>query len=66
MSCLFKGVELNAVAELFERIRKVEISELKKLLKAYIMPLFCDENANCLIVCHPAKSDAITNDFSQK
>jgi predicted Zn-dependent peptidase len=66
MSCLFKGVGLGAVPELFERIQRVEMGELKRLLKAYIMPMFCDENANCLVVCHPAKSDGITKEFSQR
>jgi Zn-dependent M16 (insulinase) family peptidase len=65
MSCLFKGVELNAVPKLFKKIENVKIEELKDLLGSYIMPLFGDENSNCLVVCHPAKSEAVVNEFSE-
>jgi len=46
---------------LFKRIEGVKIGELKELLGAYIMPLFGDENSNCLVVCHPAKSETRSN-----
>lgn len=42
----------------------MEIKELRKLLKTYMMPLFNDECSNCVIVCHPAKSESIISDFS--
>ena len=50
--------------ELFEKIEKVEINDLRVLLRTYIMPLFSDETSNCLIVCHPGKSESICDDFS--
>jgi hypothetical protein len=51
---------------LIKKIEKVEIKELRKLLKSYIMPLFDDETSNCLIVCHPAKSKSIVDEFNEK
>jgi hypothetical protein len=42
------------------------MKELIKLLKTYIIPLFNDEYSNCLIACHPAKSESTIIDFSQK
>ena len=44
----------------------VDIDEMKCLLEKYLMPLFDDNHSNCFIICNPAKSEAITNDFSQK
>lgn len=66
MSCLFKKQNLSAIAELIKKIEKIEIKELRKLLKSYIMPLFDDETSNCLIVCNPSKSKAIIEEFNEK
>ncbi|CAF0960511.1 unnamed protein product [Brachionus calyciflorus] len=66
LSCFFKKVELNAVQELIKKIEKVDIDEMKPLLKKYLMPLFDDNYSNCFIICHPAKSESISNDFSEK
>jgi hypothetical protein len=51
---------------LIKKIEKVEIKELRKLLKTYIMPMFDANVANCLIVCNPAKSESILAEFSEK
>jgi len=59
------GVLFCIERRLFKRIEGVKIGELKELLGAYIMPLFGDENSNCLVVCPPAKSEAVVNEFSQ-
>jgi hypothetical protein len=41
------------------------MNDLQRLLKIYILPLFNDENSNCFVACHPAKSESIIQDFSQ-
>lgn len=42
------------------------MSELKQLIKDYILPLFSNETSNCLIVSQPAKIDHIIKDFDKK
>lgn len=52
--------------QLIKKIELVNIDEMKILLKKYLMPLFDDCHSNCFIICHPAKSESISKDFSEK
>jgi Zn-dependent M16 (insulinase) family peptidase len=66
MNTLFKGHDLNHTPDLIKKVEKVDIKELRRLLKTYIMPMFNEDSANCLIVCNPSKSESIITEFSKK
>jgi hypothetical protein len=55
---------LNSI--LLKNIENVQIEDLERLHKTYLMRLFNDQTSHCFIVCNPSKLDLIVNDFKNK
>lgn len=51
---------------MIQKIKNIDMSEMKPLIEAYIVPLFQNETSNCIIVSQPAKVDLIVKEFEKK
>ncbi len=68
MSCLFKGVELDAVPKLFKKIENVKIEELKDLLGSLMQCLCLEIRIRIVwlsVIRQSPKSEAVVNEFSE-